>query len=117
MREYIAGLLSDHYTVETARDGVVALEMVRASPPDLVLTDVMLPGLDGFGLLAAMRSDAATMHVPIVMLSARAGDEAAVEGLEAGADDYLTKPFTARELVARIDRKSTRLNSSHANIS
>jgi signal transduction histidine kinase/DNA-binding response OmpR family regulator len=102
MREYITSLLSDHYAVETARDGAVALEMVRASPPDLVLTDVMLSGLDGFGLLAAMRSDAATMHVPVVMLSARAGDEAAVEGLEAGADDYLTKPFTARELVARI---------------
>ena len=102
MREYIVGLLADHYRVETAPDGVVALKMVRASPPDLVLTDVMIPGLDGFGLLAAMRSDATTMHVPIVMLSARAGDEATIEGLEAGADDYLTKPFTGRELLARI---------------
>jgi len=102
MREYIVGLLADHYSVETAPDGVVALEMARASPPDLVLTDVMLPGLDGFGLLAAMRSDSATMHVPVVMLSARAGDEATIEGLEAGADDYLTKPFTGRELLARI---------------
>jgi PAS domain S-box-containing protein len=102
MREYIVGLLADHYAVDTAPDGNVALEMVRASPPDLVLTDVMIPGLDGFGLLAAMRSDTATMHVPIVMLSARAGDEATIEGLEAGADDYLTKPFTGRELLARI---------------
>ncbi len=102
MREYIVGLLADHYAVETAPDGVVALKMVRASPPDLVLTDVMIPGLDGFGLLAAMRSDPTTMHVPIVMLSARAGDEATIEGLEAGADDYLTKPFTGRELLARI---------------
>jgi PAS domain S-box-containing protein len=102
MREYIVGLLADHYTVETAPDGIVALKMARASPPDLVLTDVMLPGLDGFGLLAAMRSDATTMHVPIVLLSARAGDEATIEGLEAGADDYLTKPFTGRELLARI---------------
>jgi signal transduction histidine kinase/DNA-binding response OmpR family regulator len=102
MREYIVGFLADHYTVDTAPDGVVALEMARASPPDLVLTDVMVPGLDGFGLLAAMRSDPATMHVPVVMLSARAGDEATIEGLEAGADDYLTKPFTGRELLARI---------------
>ncbi|HEX3564208.1 MAG TPA: SpoIIE family protein phosphatase [Acidimicrobiales bacterium] len=102
MREYIVGLLADHYRVETAPDGLVALEMARSSPPDLVLTDVMIPGLDGFGLLAALRSDAATMHVPVVMLSAHAGDEATIEGLEAGADDYLTKPFTGRELLARI---------------
>jgi PAS domain S-box-containing protein len=102
MREYIVGLLADHYTVDTAPNGTVALEMARASPPDLVLTDVMLPDLDGFGLLAAMRSNTGTMHVPIVMLSARAGDEATIEGLEAGADDYLTKPFTGRELLARI---------------
>jgi PAS domain S-box-containing protein len=102
MREYIVGLLADHYRVDTAPDGLVALEMARSSPPDLVLTDVMVPGLDGFGLLAALRSDAATMHVPVVMLSARAGDEATIEGLEAGADDYLTKPFTGRELLARI---------------
>jgi signal transduction histidine kinase/DNA-binding response OmpR family regulator len=102
MREYVVGLLADHYAVDTAPDGTVALEMSRASPPDLVLTDVMTPGLDGFGLLAALRSDPATMHVPVVMLSARAGEEATIEGLEAGADDYLTKPFTGRELLARI---------------
>src|SRR6185312_3879363 len=77
-------------------------DLARADPPDLVLTDVMMPNLDGFGLLAALRADPATMHIPVVMLSARAGDEATAEGLEAGASDYLVKPFTARELVARV---------------
>ena len=71
-------------------------------PPDLVLTDVMMPRLDGFGLLAALRADERTRAIPVIMLSARAGEEAAVEGIDAGADDYLIKPFSARELVARI---------------
>jgi len=71
--------------------------------PDLVLTDVMMPEIDGFALLAALRTNPATGIVPIIMLSARAGEESSIEGLEAGADDYLTKPFTARELVARVE--------------
>jgi PAS domain S-box-containing protein len=70
--------------------------------PDLVLTDVMLPGLDGFGLLRELRADARTREVPVILLSARAGEESRVEGLEAGADDYLIKPFRARELIARV---------------
>jgi PAS domain S-box-containing protein len=102
MRDYISGLLSDDYQVQTAQDGVDALRLARSRPPDLVLTDVMMPRLDGFGLLNALRADAATMHVPIVMLSARSGDDATVAGLEAGADDYLVKPFSARELIARV---------------
>jgi PAS domain S-box-containing protein len=103
MRQYIGGLLRDLYRVDTAADGAIALRAARADPPDLVLTDVMMPNLDGFGLLAALRSDPTTMHVPVVMLSARSGDDATVEGLEAGADDYLVKPFTARELLARVN--------------
>ena len=83
-------------------DGEAALEAVFAQPPDLVLTDVMMPRLDGFGLLAALRADERTRAIPVIMLSARAGEEAAVEGIDAGADDYLIKPFSARELVARI---------------
>ena len=102
MRRYVADLLGDQYAVVTAVDGQQALELARAAPPDLVLTDVMMPRLDGFGLLAALRSDPSTMHVPVVMLSARSGEEAAVIGLEAGADDYLIKPFSARELLARV---------------
>jgi len=79
-----------------------ALEVARARPPDLVLTDVMMPVLDGFGLLRELRADPRTKAIPVVMLSARAGEESRVEGLESGADDYLVKPFSARELVARV---------------
>jgi PAS domain S-box-containing protein len=103
MRGYLARLLSDRYRVETASDGQAALESVRRNPPALVLSDMMMPRLDGFGLLAALREDAATQSVPIILLSARAGDEARLEGLKAGADDYLTKPFIARELLARVE--------------
>ena len=102
MRDYAARLLRSEYRVEVANDGRQALEVVRASKPDLVLTDVMMPVLDGFGLLAEIRADADICSVPVVMLSARAGEEARVEGLDAGADDYLVKPFTARELLARV---------------
>jgi PAS domain S-box-containing protein len=102
MRDYIASLLDGRYSVRTAADGLAALELARAEPPDLVLTDVMMPRLDGFGLLAALHADPATLHVPVVMVSARAGEEGVIEGLEAGADDYLVKPFSARELLARV---------------
>ena len=85
-----------------------------AQPPDLVLTDVMMPGLDGFGLLArAARTTRRTRSVPVIMLSARAGEEATVEGLDAGADDYLVKPFSARELLARV-RANLELDRSAA---
>ncbi|MBD2296284.1 response regulator [Anabaena sphaerica FACHB-251] len=103
MREYVKRLLSSHYVVETATDGIAALEAIADHLPDLVLTDVMMPRLDGFGLLNALRSDDRTREIPIILLSARAGEEAKVEGLEAGADDYLIKPFSARELLARVE--------------
>ena len=102
LRDYLRRILDPHWTVEIVEDGVMALASAKASPPDLVLTDVMMPRLDGFGLLRELRSDARTRSVPIVMLSARAGEEARVEGLEAGADDYLVKPFSAREVIARV---------------
>ena len=102
MREYVARLLSQRYAVETAADGVQALARVREHPPDLVLSDVMMPGLDGFGLLETLRENAETRALPVILLSARAGEEARVEGLDAGASDYLVKPFTARELLARV---------------
>ncbi len=103
MREYVKRLLSRHYIVETATDGLAALEALANHLPDLVLTDVMMPRLDGFGLLSALRSNNRTREIPIILLSARAGEEAKVEGLEAGADDYLIKPFSARELLARVE--------------
>ncbi|MDZ8104122.1 MAG: ATP-binding protein [Nostoc sp. DedQUE12a] len=103
MRDYVKRLLSQHYEVEAVPNGLAALNSVRERLPDLVLTDVMMPFLDGFGLLQALRTDPQTKKVPIILLSARAGEEARVEGLEAGADDYLIKPFSARELLARVE--------------
>ncbi|OBK71214.1 SpoIIE family protein phosphatase [Mycobacterium sp. 1274761.0] len=102
MREYLGRLLSAAgYRVDSATDGQQALDAVRADIPDLVISDVMMPRLDGLALVAALRSDARTAAVPVLLLSARAGQEASIEGLEAGADDYLVKPFAAAELLAR----------------
>jgi signal transduction histidine kinase len=102
MRDYLTRLLERGWEVRTEHDGVRALELARAWKPDIILTDVMMPTLDGFGLLRAVRADLALARTPVVMLSARAGEESRVEGLEAGADDYLVKPFSAQELVARV---------------
>ncbi len=100
MRDYVRRLLADRYVVEVVVDGEEALAAIRAKRPDLVLTDVMMPRLDGLGLLQTIRADPELRDLPVILLSARAGEE--VEGRTAGADDYLTKPFSARELVARI---------------
>ncbi|MBN9508958.1 MAG: response regulator [Alphaproteobacteria bacterium] len=103
LRDYVRRLLEERgYEVETAADGAAALAATRARRPDLLLTDVMMPGLDGFELLALIRRDHALADVPVVLLSARAGEEAKIDGLAAGADDYLVKPFSARELLARV---------------
>ena len=102
MRDYLARLLrAAGYQVTTVTDGQAALNAVRAGAPDLVISDVMMPRLDGLGLVAALRADARTAAVPVLLLSARAGQEASIEGLRAGADDYLVKPFSAAELLAR----------------
>jgi PAS domain S-box-containing protein len=102
LRDYLKRLLAEEYDVETSPNGLAALDAVRKRAPDLVLSDVMMPELDGFGLLHALRADLKTRTIPVILLSARAGEEARVEGLEAGADDYLIKPFSARELLARV---------------
>lgn len=102
MRQYLTRLLLERYRVEAVPDGLAALDAVRARPPKLVLTDVMMPRLDGFGLLRELRSAPETRTLPIILLSARAGEESRVEGMEQGADDYLIKPFSARELMARV---------------
>lgn len=102
MRDYVSGLLVPHFEVIASGDGEAALEVIRSHPPDLVLSDVMMPKLDGFGLVAAIRANPKWRTIPVILLSARAGDGASVEGLNAGADDYLVKPFSARELVARV---------------
>ncbi|MBV9387457.1 MAG: response regulator [Chroococcidiopsidaceae cyanobacterium CP_BM_ER_R8_30] len=103
MRDYLRRLLSERWQVETAANGAIALNMIQQQLPDLVLTDVMMPEMDGFQLLKALRVDTITQSIPIILLSARAGEEATVVGLEAGADDYLIKPFSARELIARVE--------------
>jgi signal transduction histidine kinase len=102
MRDYVRRLLASKYEVETVGDGEAAVQAAREQQFDLVLSDVMMPKLDGFGLLHALRSDERTRTVPVILLSARAGEESRVEGLGAGADDYLVKPFSARELLARV---------------
>jgi len=107
MRTYIERLLGAHWAVETVADGQAAIEAIRRNPPDLVVTDAMMPGLDGFGLLGAIRNDPDLRDLPVIMLSARAGEEARIEGLTAGADYYLTKPFSARELVAQVNANLT----------
>ncbi|HXD97912.1 MAG TPA: ATP-binding protein [Candidatus Acidoferrum sp.] len=103
MREYLARLLRAHWDVAAVGDGHAALASIRARPADLVLTDVMMPRLGGFELLRALRADPSTRDLPVILLSARAGEESRVEGLQAGADDYVIKPFSARELVARVE--------------
>lgn len=102
MRDYVRRLLGSRYEVQTVADGAAALAAVRQRRPDLLLSDVMMPRLDGFELVRAIRADPALADLPIILLSARAGEEASIEGLEAGADDYLIKPFSARELHARV---------------
>jgi PAS domain S-box-containing protein len=102
MRQYLTDLLERGYAVTAAANGQQALEQARAVRPDLILADVMMPGLDGFALLSRLRDDPATARIPVILLSARAGEEAAIEGLAAGADDYLVKPFSSAELLARV---------------
>ncbi|WNV86191.1 SpoIIE family protein phosphatase [Umezawaea sp. Da 62-37] len=117
MREYLSRLLSDAgYEIRSAVDGVDALEVIRTEVPDLVVSDVMMPRLDGLSLVAALRADPRTAAVPVLLLSARAGQEASIEGLQAGADDYLVKPFAAAELLARVraNVELSRLRSHHA---
>lgn len=98
MRNYVRRLLADSCEVLAVGDGIEALAAIQRDKPDLVVSDVMMPRLDGFELLKAIRADPETASIPL-LLSARAGEEARVEGLRAGADDYLTKPFRANELV------------------
>ena len=102
MRQYLIQMLVQRYEVRSAPDGEAALARIRKQAPDIVLTDVMMPRLDGFGLIRELRADPNTRTIPVIVLSARAGEEARVEGIEHGADDYLIKPFSARELLARV---------------
>jgi len=101
LREYARRLLAEHYEVHVVADGQAALEAAHELRPQLIVSDVMMPRLDGFGLIRAVRADPQLRPIPIILLSARAGEEARIEGLDRGADDYLVKPFNARELLVR----------------
>jgi PAS domain S-box-containing protein len=117
MRDYLTRLLrSAGHRVEAVADGQAALEAARRQSPDLVVSDVMMPRLDGLQLVAALRGDSRTAGTPVLLLSARAGQEASIEGLEAGADDYLVKPFSSAELLARVRANVdlARLRNHHA---
>jgi signal transduction histidine kinase len=109
VRDYVARLLDARgWEVLAVGDGRAALAAMRAAAaegtlPDIVLSDVMMPGLDGFALLAALRADPTMREVPVILLSARAGEEARLEGAQAGADDYIVKPFSARDLTTRVE--------------
>ncbi|WP_457337631.1 ATP-binding protein, partial [Rhizobacter sp. P5_C2] len=103
MRSYIAGVLGARWNVEGAADGLQALAAIARHRPDVVVTDIMMPELDGFGLLKRIRSHDALRTLPVILLSAHAGEEARLEGLAKGADDYIVKPFSARELAARVE--------------
>jgi len=102
LRRYLTTLLDAQFDVQAVGDGNTALRIIRERQPDLLISDVMMPGRDGYQLLEAVRSSPETQDLPVILLSARAGEEAAIEGLEAGADDYLPKPFSGRELLARV---------------
>jgi signal transduction histidine kinase/CheY-like chemotaxis protein len=103
MRDYLVRLLTDqHWSVDAVADAETALARARLHRPDLVLSDVMLPGRDGMTLLRELRADPSLARLPVVLLTARAGAESAVEGLRDGADDYIVKPFHPTELIARV---------------
>jgi len=102
MRRYVKGVLAQFYEVIEAANGQDALSIAVQDTPDLILSDIMMPTLGGYGLLKVIRSSPETRSTPFILLSAQAGEEAKVQGLLAGADDYLAKPFSAKELVARV---------------
>ncbi len=102
MRTYIEHLLDNFFFTATASNGKEALEKVENFRPDIIITDIMMPVMDGIELLQHLKTNPKTAALPVIFLSARAGEEAKIEGLEVGADDYLVKPFSSKELIARI---------------
>ncbi|PSL27501.1 ATP-binding protein [Chitinophaga ginsengisoli] len=112
MRDYLQRLLEKQYWVDTAANGREACEKIMAHPPELVVSDVMMPEMDGIQLLNHIKHGPATSSVPVILVSARAGEEAKIEGYDIGADDYLIKPFSAKELLARV-RAQIRVSRLH----
>nr|WP_295924467.1 response regulator [uncultured Dyadobacter sp.] len=102
LRDYMASLLEDEYVVFKAPDGVEALACARKVLPNLIISDLMMPGMDGMELTANIKSDERTSHIPVILLTAKSGQESRIDGLKTGADDYLTKPFSVEELTVRV---------------
>jgi CheY-like chemotaxis protein/anti-sigma regulatory factor (Ser/Thr protein kinase) len=102
MRQHIQSLLAKHFNVITAVNGLEALHKIRSEKPSLVVSDIMMPIMDGIQLLKAIKEDKEHGSMPIILLTARAGEESKIEGYQTGADDYLVKPFSSKELVARV---------------
>jgi DNA-binding response OmpR family regulator len=114
MRAYLQRLLSGRWEVEAVGGGDAALEAARRLPPNLILADVVMPGPDGFDLIQRLRQEPQLQHTPVILLTARTGEEAAIRGLLGGADDYIAKPFSPRELVARIQMAVERARAEAA---
>ncbi|MCZ6819452.1 MAG: hybrid sensor histidine kinase/response regulator transcription factor, partial [Calditrichaeota bacterium] len=102
VRRYIRGHLQSDYRIVEADDGREGVRVALEVIPDLVISDVMMPKLDGYELCETLKTDEKTSHIPVILLTARAGEEDKLTGLDTGADDYLVKPFNARELQARV---------------
>lgn len=102
MRNYLTDLLAPNWNVQQAADGKQGLEQARAFQPDVIVSDIMMPGFDGFELLARLRQDLATSHIPVMLLTARRDQNTRVRSFSLAADDFLAKPFDAREFCARL---------------
>jgi CheY-like chemotaxis protein/AraC-like DNA-binding protein len=102
VRKYIRGPLKTLYTVEEAADGKEGIAKAKNLIPDLIVSDIMMPEVDGYRLCRELKKDIATSHIPIILLTAKGSEESIIEGLETGADDYITKPFNSRMLLTRI---------------
>ncbi|MVM34556.1 response regulator [Spirosoma sp. HMF4905] len=111
MRDYLSRLLTPYFNVQTALNGADAIRQITTDPPQLILSDIMMPGMDGNQLLQRLKQSPVTASIPFIFLSARAGQEARIDGLEAGADDYLVKPFSGPELLSKV-RTQISLNQS-----
>jgi PAS domain S-box-containing protein len=103
MRQHLHDILQKHFNVDSAANGLDALQKIKAEKPELIISDIMMPVMDGIQLLKEIKDNIYTAQIPVILLTARAGEESRIEGFQTGADDYLVKPFSAKELIARAE--------------